>query len=547
VKRSSAALIGFFLLVFILPLGVRPIIIPDETRYAEIPREMIVSGDWIVPHLNGLRYFEKPVAGYWLSASAMMVFGENAFASRLPSALSAGISALMLFFLARRFAGGHWVGVLAAFVFLTSFLVFGVGTFNVLDSALSMFLTGAMVTFFFAHMEDRPARRFGLLATSGIFCGLAFLTKGFLAFVVPVVALVPFMIWEGRWKALFRVCWVPLMAALLVSLPWAVAIHLREPDFWNFFFWHEHVQRFMAENAQHTESFWYFFLLLPCAALPWTFLFPAAASGMRGADFKNPVIRYALCWFLFPILFFSFSNGKLLTYILPCFPPIALLTAMGLSKDLKRPRTGAFKIGSRVLALVVGMLAVALLVVQATGFHGLKPYVHNWKWALAAAGLSAWAGLLLISAREPGRKKRIILYGAGPALLMFITPFSIPDHTIEHKAPGQFLLAHAREIRPDTILVSSDDPVRAVCWFYKRDDVYLLEQAGELSYGLEYADSRHRRLEPDQFWELVRKNRGTGRVVLVLKARLYREWKGDLPEPISEDSNGEGGFVFVKY
>ncbi len=104
-RKSCVVIIGIFLFLYILPLGVRPIIIPDESRYAEIPREMIASGDWIVPRLNGLRYFEKPVMGYWLNALSIKLFGENAFAVRFPSASATGLSAFLIFLLIRRFSG----------------------------------------------------------------------------------------------------------------------------------------------------------------------------------------------------------------------------------------------------------------------------------------------------------------------------------------------------------------------------------------------------------------------------------------------------------
>ena len=149
-KEAYVAVIGIFLLLYILPLGIRPIIIPDESRYAEIPREMIASGDWIVPTLNGLKYFEKPVLGYWLNAVSIKLFGENAFAVRFPSAAATGISAFMIFLLVRRFTGENFSATLAALIFLTSFEVYGVGTFNVLDSILAMFITVSMTSFFFA-------------------------------------------------------------------------------------------------------------------------------------------------------------------------------------------------------------------------------------------------------------------------------------------------------------------------------------------------------------------------------------------------------------
>ena len=398
-KKSSIAVIGVFFLLYILPLGVRPIIIPDEARYAEIAREMLVSGDWVVPHLNGLRYFEKPVLGYWVNAASIMLFGENAFAIRLPSALAAGISALMLLLMVRRFAAGCATGILAAAAFLTCFEVFGIGTFNVLDSVFSMFVTTGMVSFFFAHMEGKPVRRTVLLFLFGVFCGLGFFTKGFTAFAIPVLTIVPFMIWEGRWRELFRIPWLPLVAALLVALPWAVMIYTREPDFWHYFFWIEHIKRFMSHNAQHAEAFWYFVPVLIGGALPWTVLLPSVVQGINKTLLKDPLTRFAICWFLIPFLLFSASHGKLATYILPCFPPLAILIAIGLHHYFKQGRKRAFNSGALFLVLVIIILAVALVVVEITGFLGFRPYVQIWKCVLVVSGILFWALLVTFSTR----------------------------------------------------------------------------------------------------------------------------------------------------
>jgi len=135
-------IILLFFLLFVAPLGVRPIILPDEARYAEVPREMIASGDWAVPRLNGFRYFEKPVMGYWLVAASIRLLGENEFAVRLPSAVATGISAFLLFLLVQAFVKEEWTPLVALAAFLTSAEVYWVGTFTLLDSALSLFVTG---------------------------------------------------------------------------------------------------------------------------------------------------------------------------------------------------------------------------------------------------------------------------------------------------------------------------------------------------------------------------------------------------------------------
>ncbi len=547
-KKSYVAVIGIFLLLYILPLGIRPIIIPDESRYAEIPREMITSGDWIVPTLNGLKYFEKPVLGYWLNAVSIKLFGENAFAVRFPSAAATGISAFMIFLLVRRFTGEKFSATLAALIFLTSFEVYGVGTFNILDSMLAMFITVSMTSFFFAHHADPSTKKKqGFLLLFGVFCGLAFLTKGFLAFVIPVVAIVPFMVWEGRIKELFIISWLPIAAAALVVIPWAVMIHLKAPDFWHFFIWNEHIKRFLSSGAQHHASFWYYIVLFPAAALPWTLLFPSAILGLKKTGVKTSITRYATCWFFLPLLFFSISKGKILTYILPCFPPFAMLMSTGLKKYLETGGRRSFSMGAKSFALLAAILAIALIMVQIIGFKGFKPYSQTWKWAMGVFGFMGFAFFLISAARTSDPKKKLIQVACAPVLILLGSSFMMPDLTVEHKSPGAFLMRHATRIQPDTMLVADEDPMGAVCWFYKRSDVYLLEGGGEVSYGLGYEDAKYRSLNLTQFRDFILKNTQKGQVVLIAKSRKYEAWKENLPEPLYEDTNGKGGYVFVQY
>jgi 4-amino-4-deoxy-L-arabinose transferase len=547
VKISSMAIVGLFLLVYIAPLGVAPMAVPDEDRYAEISREMIASGDWVVPHLNHLRYFEKPVMGYWINALSIMLFGENEFAVRFPSAAAIGISSLILFFMVRRFTGGYLSGLLTASVFLTFFEVFIVGSFCVLDGPFSLFITSTMTCYLIAVMEINPVKRNLFLVLSGISSGLAFLTKGFLAFLLPLIVIVPFMVWERRFKSLLKSLWIPALFAVMVSLPWAVLIHLREPDFWHSFFWHEHIHRFMAEDAQHKKSFWYFFMLLPIAILPWTFLLPAAWSGIRKRMFKDSMMRFALCWLLFPFLFFSVSKGKLPTYILPCLPPLAIILSVGINNYFISGRKKSFNVGALLHAGLMILVIVSLLLVQIIGFDDSRPYVHAWKLLFLSAGFLVWAMFLISSIRSQKPEKKIMLYAAAPLFFIFSVHFCIPDLTILHKMPGDFLLKHYDKIRRDSVIVSDEQLASSACWFYKRSDLYVLGEGGEFEYGLDYEDSKDRHVNPGQFKEFILKRRGPGPVTLIAMEKTYRAWKGEFPEPLFEDSNGEGGFVFARF
>jgi 4-amino-4-deoxy-L-arabinose transferase len=544
-KKSSLIILGLFLFIYIVPLGVSPLVIPDETRYSEIPREMIKSGDWVVPHLDGLRYFEKPAMGYWLNAISIKMFGENGFAARFPSAITTGLSALMLFFMARKFSEKR-LGIIASSVFLLFIEIFGVGSFSVLDAPFSMFVTAAVIFYFFAVMEPTASKRRLFLVLSGVACGFSFLTKGFLAFALPMIIIVPYMIWERRFKDIFNSLWVPALAAVLVSFPWCVLIHFREPDFWNFFFWNEHIRRFTAHTAQHNESPLYFIRLLPLAALPWTFLAPAAWFGLKKEIFKNSLMKFSLCWFLFPFLFFSISSGKLLTYILPCFPPLALLFAFGINEYLASGRKKAFNIGALMLAVLICIFAILLPAYQLIGYHGVKPYTHILKPGFLTLALVFWALLTFFSIRADGFKK-FLFFTAAPLLFLFTIHFCMPQTVAERKMPEDFLLAQSGKVAPNSIIVADEAMITSASWFYKRKDVYLMGKYGEFGYGLGYDDSKHRHLDLIQFRDFVIQNRGKSLVTVIAKAKTYKGWKIELPQPVFETSNGTDGFVFAQF
>ncbi len=546
-KKILFAIIVLYVLIYILPLGVRPLCIPDETRYAEIPREMIATGDFTVPRLNGLLYFEKPVLGYWLNALSIKGLGENAFAVRLPSAVSTGLSAVFVFTAAYFFAGGMAVGLFSAAIFLTFFEVFGIGAFAVLDSMFSMFVTGAMVFFLFAvnsHPESR--KRVSFLLSSGFLAGLAFLTKGFIAFVIPVVTIVPFLIWEKKGKQILTLSWIPVAAAVITLLPWAVAVGLKAPDFWNFFIFNEHIRRFAEANAQHAQPFWYFILVFPAAALPWTFLLPAAVSGIRKKGTDNRIIRFTICWFILPFIFFSISRGKLATYILPCFAPLAILFALGLIACFQDNEFKFFSKGALAISIFTTILAVGLVVLQVAGPEHLRPYMISWKWLSVAAAVMLWAFLSFFAARSVKWPKSMALFCAAPLCFMFAAHFAIPQTVLCKKAPGILYADHSERIGPSTVVISESYLAPAVSWFYKKTKVYLFQSVGELSYGLTYPDANYRQLKDIlQLKKLVKQHRKKGGTILLVKKDRYEKIKADLPDPVFLDVRGD--FVFVEF
>ena len=548
-------MLGFYLLCYILPLGVRDLFVPDETRYAEIPREMIVSGNWVVPHLNGVRYFEKPALGYWVHAGSILLFGESNFAVRLPSALAVGFSALLIYMLVYRIQRAEdekngWLAAFAALVFLTCFEVIGVSNFAVLDNLFSFFLTATIAAFYSAS-EAPPgsAKERGFLILAGISCGLAFLTKGFLALAVPVLTLGPYLVQQHRYRDLWRMSRLPILAVVLVCLPWSTLIQLREPDFWRFFFWNEHIRRFMADNAQHQKPLWFFFMAAPGVFMPWTFLIPAAISkigGQRGGQSpEGQLIRLSICWLVLPFLFFSVSSGKLLTYILPCFPPFAILMAFGLSHVIEKGKNKVFQWGVLCAGIFFGLILLALIYVQLFGYKGFHAYNHPWKWLLAANSLLVIILFSFWSFKTQEGRNKLLLFGIAPILFFFTCNFITPDLAIVKKAPGPLLKRHKQEIEHKPVIISDMTTLGAVCWYLQRSDVYVLGGAGELDYGLKYKDAAGKLLDMKSATSLIKRNRG--KVALVARVKHIRSWRDFLPKPAVQDDSGPEGYVVWQY
>jgi len=390
--------------------------------------------------------------------------------------------------------------------------VFGIGTINILDPQLSLWLTLAIGGYLWAWQESAGPRRHFLKILAGAACGLAFLTKGFLALVVPLIVIMPFLAWEKQWQELFKGLWLPFGVAVLVALPWSLLIHQQEPDFWRYFFWEEHIRRFAADNAQHSKPAWLFLAVFPAMALPWTFSLPAAIRGLR-LDKSRPqggraAVRFLALWLIAPFLFFSAARGKLLTYILPCFPPLAILLAVGLSRLLADEQAARLRGGLKWLA---GCWTVLLLALSFNYFAGIgRPFfdaTESARWGALVVALVAGIAICVLALRRGTAQWQLLATGVAALPLLLTIPFAIPNSIRLSKMPGDELAALTADLPPDALLISDGAFLHAVAWTARRDDLFLLS-AGELEYGLSYPEDRHRLLTPETLQTLLAESLG---------------------------------------
>ncbi|HYQ38871.1 MAG TPA: lipid IV(A) 4-amino-4-deoxy-L-arabinosyltransferase [Pseudomonas sp.] len=510
--RATLLLVGAFVLFILLPLGGHGLWIPDETRYAQIAQAMLHSGDWVAPQLLGLRYFEKPVAGYWLIAAAQALFGENLFGVRLASALATAASTLLTALLARQLWQDPRKTGAAALLYLSFALVAGQAGYSNLDPQFTLWVNLSQVALWLALAAGSRNARLGLWALLGVACAMGFLTKGFLAWLLPVIVAVPYALWQKRWGELLRYGPLAIGVAILLALPWALAVHLREPDYWHFFFWHEHIRRFAGEDAQHNGAWWFFLPILFAGSLPWTLLvFPALRHGwQQRRDRRSGFLLLSLA---LPFLFFSLSRGKLPTYILPCFLPLALLMANALVEALAQGRLRLLRANGALNLTLGALLLLALAWLQLT-----RPAYHDepLKLALVALVGLAWVACGALQLARPAQ------CWAAPALalwlLVALLPAALPRQLVNSKMPDQFVAAHLDELRGARHLLSNDlGAAFALAWRLQRTDVTLLNTEGELKYGLAQPEGTGRSLAPEQLAGWLAQARRDGPVGVLIR------------------------------
>ncbi len=352
------AVAAFIAVAWFTALDTRVLQHPDEGRYGELAREMAVTGDWVTPRLDGLKYFEKPPLQYWVTAAFYRLFETDEWTTRMAPAIggmmiivSAGVTTTAL--------AGPLAGAFAALVASSFVLVVAMSHFASLDAFFTGWMAIALGAFLRAQQPGSARRTRGFMLLTWAMLAMATLTKGPVALVIAGGSLVVYTLATRDTSPWRRLSLLPgIILFLAITVPWFVLVSRANPEFLRFFFIHEHVERFLTTEHNRTGAPWYFVPIFGLGAMPWLFVWFGTVwpswrdSAPQPSGFHWQ--RFCLAWAGFVFVFFSLSGSKLPSYILPEFPALAML----LGRELERARARMLL----WLALPHAMVALGFLV-----------------------------------------------------------------------------------------------------------------------------------------------------------------------------------------
>ncbi|MBU1690439.1 MAG: glycosyltransferase family 39 protein [Gammaproteobacteria bacterium] len=485
----------------------RKLVRPDEGRYAEIAREMATSGDWITPRLNDIKYFEKPALQYWTTAAAYRLFGEHHWTARLWSALTGFIGILFTAFAATRLFGRE-TGLLSAAVLGSSLLYTLIAHMNSLDMGMTFFMGGALMSFLLAQ-QDGASKSTNRLWMHVAWAALAFsvLSKGLMGIVLPGAVIVLYTLIErdfGLWKRLHLFSGIALF--MVITAPWFIAVSIANPEFFHFFFIHEHFERFLTKTHGRYEPWWWFIPVLAAGILPWLVTLVDSMARAWKTDESSPLPnplppagegaevslrntchhgfkpkRFLLIWAVFIFVFFSLSGSKLASYILPIFPALALLIGDHLS------RIDGRRLFWQILPVAFLAAAGLLLAPNTVRFadnelaRGQYALFANWLLAASAIWLAGTVVALLLSYRDKVRGSIVVL--ACTSLIstqVLLTGHDSLSATRSDYAIAEQIKPHLRPGVPFYSLSGYDQTLT----FYLKRTLTLVEYQDEMAFGI---------------------------------------------------------------
>ncbi|HEY3538327.1 MAG TPA: glycosyltransferase family 39 protein [Trinickia sp.] len=489
-RVAIALLVLALAIIWFAPLGLRHLVPSDEGRYAEMAREMLVTGDWITPRYNGYKYFEKPPLQTWANALTFAWFGIGEWQARLYTALTGFAGVLLAGFTARRLVSPA-AGFATALVLASAPYWNLMGHFDTLDMGLSFWMECALCTLLLAQRADAAKReRRAWMWACWAAMALAVLSKGLVGLILPGATLVFYTLIERDWAIWKRLHLASgLVVFFAIAAPWFVLVQLRNPEFFNFFFVVQQFERYLTPDQHRPGPIHYFVWVVLVGFLPWLSIAAQslrhAARAPREANGFRPAMLLFV-WTAFIFVFFSVSHSKLVSYVLPIAPALALVIGAYLphvSRDAWRRH-------------LLGYLALLAIVAVGAIFIGRfgdartpnALYLEFRNWVFAAVGVAAALTLLALWINRRAQASVLPSATAFAAAWLMLATIAGTGHEAFGRYSSGALLAPA--VKAALARLPADAPFYSVGLldhtlpFYVGHTTIMVQDANELTFGV---------------------------------------------------------------
>lgn len=353
--------------------ALRPLAVPDEGRYAEVGRWMMMSGDWVTPRLNGIPFLHKPPLLHWLEASVQGVFGPSPWSARLVPALHAALMLAGLYVAARRFASPAFARRAALMLGASGAFLLG-GQYVNHDTMVAAWIATAIWCFALAFMHG--ARPHAGWARAGfVACALGVLSKGLIGLVLPGAVLFVWLSWTRQWRKVPGLPWLSGLALFAaIAVPWFVLIERRQPGALQYLFGVHQFGRYTGTTFNNPQPVWFYVAALPLLLFPWAFFalnrgwVPDQSRSNASQTIAKPWLDLCWIWLAVILLFFSIPRSKLVGYILPVLPPLAVLAAAGWERTWAGRRHAERWFGGLLVLALTVPVTISLVIGRAQDY-----------------------------------------------------------------------------------------------------------------------------------------------------------------------------------